>query len=141
MAFTGALEDRIHIRELVDTYNDAVNRKDTEAWTSTWAEDSVWDLMGTEFIGRETIVQAWKGAMAGFSYVGFTAFQGAMDIDGNKAEARFYVRETLIQLDGKKLDIQGLYQDELRKIDGAWKFSKRVYSILHQTTTEPEPTS
>ena len=39
MAFTGPLEDRIAIRELLETYADAVCRVDAEAWGSTWAED------------------------------------------------------------------------------------------------------
>jgi len=39
MAFTGPFEDRLAIRELVDSYGDAVARNDAQAWGANWAED------------------------------------------------------------------------------------------------------
>ena len=38
MPFSGPVEDRLAIRELLETYADAVTRQDAEAWGSTWAE-------------------------------------------------------------------------------------------------------
>ncbi len=40
MAFTGPLEDRILIRELLDTYAHGVMTRDAEVWAATWAEDA-----------------------------------------------------------------------------------------------------
>ena len=42
MGFTGPLEDRLAIRELIDDYNDAVARFDAEAWGDTWTDDAEW---------------------------------------------------------------------------------------------------
>jgi len=37
MAFTGPFEDRLEIRELLETYSDAVCKVDADAWAATWA--------------------------------------------------------------------------------------------------------
>ena len=54
--FLDQLEDRLAIRELHDTYCDAVLRNDPDDWGALWTEDAVWSLMGTEVVGRENIV-------------------------------------------------------------------------------------
>ena len=39
MLSQGPIEDRLQIRELIDSYNNAVMRFDGETWASNWAED------------------------------------------------------------------------------------------------------
>lgn len=136
MPFTGPAEDRLAIRDLIDTYNDAVHRRDADQWAKTWADDATWDLMGHIVSGKDQIVATWLGAMGTFSYVGFAATPGAIDIQGTKATARVYVRETLIPVDGELRRVEGLYEDELTKQDGGWVFSRRSYQILHDTDAE-----
>ena len=67
MAFAGATEDRLAIRELLDTYSDAVCRVDAQAWGETWDEDGVWELPDypelAKVEGRAQIVAMWKAAM------------------------------------------------------------------------------
>lgn len=132
MSYVGSIEDRLAIRELLETYNDAVFRRDQEAWTNTWANDAEWVLLGTPISGRENIVQAWLGAMGTFSYVGFFATPGSIIISGDTAETRVYVRETLIEAGGNRRNIEGLYEDKCSKIDGKWFFSRRNYQILQE---------
>ena len=38
------MSDKEEIRNLVEKYADAVNRVDKKDWSSTWCEDSEWDL-------------------------------------------------------------------------------------------------
>lgn len=135
MAFIGPVSDRVEIRELVESYNDAVNRRDSEAWTNTWAKDASWNLMGMVITDRDAIVETWTGAISAFSYIGFTSFPGAIVVDGDTATARIYVRETLISNEGQIRNIEGLYEDDLVKTSGQWVFSKRTYKILHETTS------
>jgi hypothetical protein len=52
MAFTGPLEDRIAIRELLETYADAVCHVDAEGWGATWAEDGTWEMPDYPQFGR-----------------------------------------------------------------------------------------
>jgi hypothetical protein len=44
MPFTGPNEDRLAIRELIDTYADATNLRDAELWGSLFDEDARWEL-------------------------------------------------------------------------------------------------
>jgi len=132
MTYTGSIEDRIAIRELLETYNDAVFRRDQEAWTSTWAEDAEWVLLGNSITGRDNIVQAWLGAMGTFSYVGFFASPGSIVVSGDTAQTRVYVRETLIETSGNKRNLEGLYEDTCVCADGKWLFSRRNYQILQE---------
>ena len=74
MLSQGPIEDRLQIRELIDSYNNAVMRFDGETWASNWAEDGVWHLPGAgDVSGRDAILAVWQGAMSAFSFVGFFA--------------------------------------------------------------------
>ena len=123
--------ERAAIRELVDTYNDAVMRLDADAWAGTWAEDGVWVLPGTDGLaGRDTIVATWKMAMAQFEFVGFFASPGPIEVNGDTATGTWYQQELLDQKDGTTRHVIGRYSDQYVKLEGRWLFSKRVYEIL-----------
>ena len=38
------MSDDYEIRQLVEKYADAVCRRDKDDWSSTWCEDSLWNL-------------------------------------------------------------------------------------------------
>ena len=88
MPFSGPLDERQLIRELIADYCDAVNRRDDVAWGATWDEDGVWSLpfLGIEGIrGRANIVSTWKQAMALFSFAHMMAQAGRIEVDGERA--------------------------------------------------------
>lgn len=126
--FTGPEIDRLHIRELIDSYSDAVARRDPEAWGATWAEDAVWRFGGRELSGRETIVSAWHGAMAQYATIAFLAFPGAIAVDGDRAELRTHTYEHLVPIDGAPRVQAGIYEDRLVKRDGRWLFASRSFN-------------
>ena len=71
MISSGPLEDRLMIRELVESYNDAVMRFDGDAWAANWTDDATWVLAGMgEFTGKANFYPVWQGAMSGFSAPG-----------------------------------------------------------------------
>ena len=132
MISSGPLEDRLAIRELVESYNDAVMRFDGEAWKSNWVADATWTLPGAgDVIGVDNIYPVWQAAMATFSFVGFFASAGPIVVDGHAASATWYQQEFLHQKDGVKRNLTGKYSDEYVKRDGRWYFQKRVYEILN----------
>ena len=113
--FSGPIEDRLAIRELHDSYCDAVLRKDPDDWGALWTEDAVWSLMGTEVIGRENIVNLWNGAMSQF----------------DTASGRYQTHEILVE-NGEPRVAGGRYDDEFVKIDGQWLYSKRIFVVVAQ---------
>lgn len=132
MISSGPVEDRLAIRELVESYNDAVMRFDGDAWRANWAEDAVWNLPGAgEVTGRDNVYARWQQAMSGFSFVGFFASAGPITVEGDSARGIWYQQEFLHQKDGVKRSITGRYTDEYVKTDGRWLFRKRVYEILN----------
>lgn len=129
---TGPIEDRLALRELHDSYGDAVFRRDANDWGSNWAEDGVWNLMGQEIKGRTAIVAMWKQAMDGFSSVSFFTQPGVIHIDGDRASGVVYTHEVLEQKDGKLYRMVGTYADEYVKQNGRWFFSRRAYKPLKE---------
>jgi ketosteroid isomerase-like protein len=135
MSFTGPAEDRLAIRELLETYADAVTRCDAAAWGATWAEDAEWSLpdypeIGTTS-GRAAIVAMWVEAMKGFPGIMFEAWPGSIEVAGNRATMRSYTSEVYDQ-DGVTMRDRGVYEDECVKIDGRWLFKTRSFRNIHR---------
>lgn len=134
MSFTGPIEDRLEIRELIEHYGDAVMQRDGDSWSEVWAEQAEWSLpefKGLEyFSGKANIVAGWKASMGDYPGMTYIATPGAINVSGNKATARTYTSEIFPGPDGRPLRVRGQYDDELAKIDGRWKFTKRVYKML-----------
>jgi len=135
MPFNGPLEDRLEIHELVMVYGDAVTRKNSKDWGSTWAKDAIWSVPnfpGLEKVeGRTEIVKKWEDAMENYKYIVFTALLGSLNINGNTASGTTYTIEVSTDINGEKSQIHGQYLDEFTKKENKWFFQKRTFSILH----------
>ena len=142
MAFTGPMEDRLLIRETMETYAHGVMTRDAEIWGATWAEDAYWalpeypDLGG--FTGKEAIVSGWVESMKHYGLENCTrpmiyvAHPGEIHVDGNRATGISYTSEIYQDPGTKKtLRVRGRYVDELMKIDGKWLFTRREYTTMH----------
>ncbi|MEX6723563.1 nuclear transport factor 2 family protein [Parapedomonas caeni] len=135
MSYSGPIEDRLAIRELLETYADAVCRVDAEAWGACWAEDSVWSMPDYpqfgEVKGKAAIVAMWIEAMKHYPGIIFVATPGEIIVEGDRATARSYTSEVYDQEGVTKRD-RGVYNDELVKQDGRWLFSRRVFKNIHR---------
>ena len=136
MISSGPLEDRTAIRELVESYNDAVMRFDGDAWAENWREDATWHLPGVGPVaGKDNFFPIWQQAMSGFEFVGFFASAGPIIVDGDKAHATWYQQEFLHQKDGVKRTVTGKYEDDYVKVDGRWYFQQRIYDVMNSEET------
>ena len=136
--YKGAMEDRLAIRERIESYSDAVFRRDADAWIANWTEDGVWHLpgLGLDLTGRPAIRATWEQVMSTFAMAGFFAVPGAIEIDNDTATARSYTQEILVAKDGGGVrKIVGAYDDTLVKRDGQWLFARRAYNVLHDEQT------
>jgi uncharacterized protein (TIGR02246 family) len=134
--FTGPLEDRVAIAELNGTYADGVVRIDAATWATVWADDAHWDLMGHQTEGKEAIVAFWNGAMSGLEAVSFHCVPCMIEVTGDAARARVQTQEILKPKEGKARHVGGLYEDELRKVDGRWLFTSRKFKIIAEFGVE-----
>ena len=136
MPYTGPLEDRVAIRELLESYSDAVCCNDPDAWGATWAEDSVWELpdypqFGT-VKGRAAIVEMWKAAMSHYPGIIFVATPGSIEVKGDTANVRSYTSEVYTDAAGVAKRDRGRYEDVVVKRGGKWLFQKRVFRNIHR---------
>ena len=132
--FAGPEADRLSIRELIDSYGDAVARRDADDWAACWADDGLWRIGGREIRGRVEIVETWRRAMAGYRDLVFMAFPGAIAVEGDRATLRTHTFEHLIPADGPPRVQAGLYADELVQRDGRWVFASRSFTSREITT-------
>lgn len=141
MTFTGPIEDRLAIRELMDTHAHAVMTKDVELWSSIWADDAYWalpeypDLGG--FSGKEAIVNGWAESLKHYGLdwctkpMVYFMQPGAIVIDGESATAVAYTIEIFDDPTTKKrIHTTGRYSDELMKTNGKWLFTRREYRTV-----------
>ncbi|WP_156679800.1 nuclear transport factor 2 family protein [Sphingomonas profundi] len=141
MAFTGPGEDRLLVRELIESYADAVTRRDAAAWAALWAEDARWSMpdlgTGVELAGKSTIVSAWIGMMAQYHgpadapwAFSFVSILGGMAIDGDRATARSTSIEAFDDGTGRTVRLRGRYDDEMVREDGRWLFAVRTWRLM-----------
>ncbi|MGI9362396.1 MAG: nuclear transport factor 2 family protein [Parasphingorhabdus sp.] len=147
MPFTGPIEDRLAIRELMNTHAHGVMLKDSEIWGSIWAEDAYWELpeypdLGG-FDGKQAIVSAWEESMKVYGLDNMTKPMvyfmepGAIEVDGNKAKAVAYTHELYQHPEtGKLVRGTGRYDDQLEKREGQWLFVHRAYRIIHEQISD-----
>jgi len=130
--FEGPVEDRLAIRERIEAYGDAVFRHDADDWIGQWSDDAVWSLPSGHFRGKSEIGAAWLKAMKAFAVAGFFSTLGGIQVAGDRATARVFTREVLVDRQGKVRKLIGAYHDELTKMEGTWLFARRAFSVLHR---------
>lgn len=134
MGFEGPADDRLAIRELVDSYGDAVCRRDADAWVATWAPQGRWLIRGATITGHAALRTTWVGAMAAYRFVSFAACPGGLRVAGDSAQLRVHTTEWLVPVDGPARLQHGTYEDELVRIAGCWLFAQRSFTVQHAHT-------
>lgn len=126
--------DIIEIQHLAQTYADGVMQRDAELWGNTWAENGAWHLSPDmdPVAGREALKGFWTQVMGGYPHVLHWVQPGLITVSGDTATARFYVQENIKDAEGNSFRVAGVYNDELIKEGGDWKFSIRRFSTMYR---------
>jgi hypothetical protein len=144
-----ALEDQYAIEQLVVVkYSKALDTFDGKAYAANFTSDGVL-VLGREFKGRAEIESMFTNPAAmmpppkpgdpprppmapmpkpvpGQITVPHVITNTSYKIDGNTAAGRCYWQEIAL-VDGKpQITFAGHYDDDLRKVNGEWKFARRT---------------
>ncbi|KZX59337.1 hypothetical protein A3709_13645 [Halioglobus sp. HI00S01] len=124
--------DQLALQGLMGAYVDAANRRDSDAWAATWAEDGVWCLMGMDVEGRQAMVELWQQVMAGFEFAILMPCSHQFVIDGDRATGHWYLQEFTRDLEGQSMQALSRYDDDYVRQDGRWYYQRRSYQFLYQ---------
>ena len=129
---TPSVEDQIALDRLVSQYGYAVGEKDAELWGATWAdrEDCHWDLAGPTFDGKTTIVEFWKKAVAGFSWIWHVYGNKWFEVDGDEGTGVCYVREEFIRGEDTRGSLTARYHDRYVRTPAGWRFLSRRLEVF-----------
>lgn len=130
--------DRAEIEDLMARYLFALDYNDLDTFIATFTDDAVFDFARGRISGKANILEAVKG---------FKARIGELykDEDGNPAVLRHVLAHAAVRVEGDrawtrsqwfemandgpgkslKMGTFGIYEDQLRRVDGRWLFSER----------------
>ncbi|ORA15200.1 MULTISPECIES: nuclear transport factor 2 family protein [Mycobacterium avium complex (MAC)] len=111
-------DDHALIRELLAGYALALDAGDFDGCVELFAPDGEFLVYGTTFAGRDAIAGMFRDAARGLHLTG----SARIEVDGEVATARsqvLFVRAGDLQLR------PALYDDELTRIGGRWRFTRR----------------
>src|SRR5918993_2264302 len=127
------MEDRIALKELVDTFSILADKKDVKAQTLLFtANGTVETLRGgavvAKLTGRKEMEDRFGAFLKNFETVYHFNGQQTVTINGDKASGVSYCMVTLIGLEGgrrMKTSIGVYYHDEYARENGRWLIAKR----------------
>ncbi len=131
-------QDRAEIEDLLARYLFAIDYFDWDAYVATFAEGGELEFASGTSKGRAAIREAVTRFSEGIGRFYHTA-------DGKPAKLRHIILQTAIRVEGDrawsrsqwlemanhgpndepKIGTYGIYEDELKKVDGRWLFAKR----------------
>ena len=124
--------DERAIRDLIERYADAVNRRDAAAWAALWTADGVWEVFGSAIPGRYAVLGAWSAALKGFAFVFHVSHSAVIELAGDTARARWTISEQLVDARGRASLLLALYHDQYCREAGAWRIARRRLEPLYQ---------
>ena len=127
-------DDIAAIQHLAQVYADGVMQRDADIWGNTFTANGTWVLSADmdPVTGRENLKTFWTSVMAGYPNVLHWVQPGLIEVDGDRATARFYVQENIKDADGNAFRVAGVYNDELIRENGAWKFNVRRFNAMYR---------
>ena len=131
-------EDRAQIEDLMARYLFAIDYNDWDSYVETFAPDGVLQFASGTSVGRPAIramVAKFAEGIGKFYHtedgkpakLRHVILQSVVRVEGNRAWARSLWLEMANHGPGDtmKMGTYGIYEDELKKVDGQWLFARR----------------
>ena len=126
-----ALAERQAIDQLVaGDYPRALDASDWDAYVATYTEDGELLLQGVTSKGR-TAIKSFLAAQPAGPRINHVITNLSYKIDGDTATGGAYWQDICNVNGAPGVIVAGHYDDSLRKVNGAWKFTKRSIVIDH----------
>jgi uncharacterized protein (TIGR02246 family) len=132
-----AIADRVEIEALRGEYTDAATMRDYDRFASLFTSDGVmrWPHINREFVGRDAIRAAVEQGQAVWEFFVQTTNPGAIELHGDTAAGRAYIKEFGRLRDGSSHLNYAIYHDLYQRTQEGWKFAERVYEVRYVDTT------
>lgn len=128
--------DELDIRLLGARFADAAIRGDARAFSALWAPDCEWEItepLPAKASGNADVTSIFVRLREGWGFFVQAAFNPIVSVrpDRLAARARFTVEEVAKTAAGdRSYHNLALYDDDLVRVDGCWRFKRRVYRYL-----------
>jgi ketosteroid isomerase-like protein len=127
------IEDRLALKEVVDTFSNLADKKDVHAQVQLFTPDAtsqtyVGGKLVSDLTGRDALEKAFGAFLANFTTVYHFNGQQVVKLDGDKATGTSYCMVTLIGDEGgkrMKTSIGVIYEDQFVREGGRWLMAKR----------------
>ncbi|MPY91670.1 MAG: DUF4440 domain-containing protein [Acidimicrobiia bacterium] len=126
--------DRVEIEDLVARYNKAIDTGDAQGWAATFTKDGEFHGIVGDFYGADELVAFVSAYASEEQYAEFASAQHwvtNMVIEGGGDHAEMFAHVMMVapQAEGGRIILVGHYEDTLQKVDGRWRFAKRVVRV------------
>lgn len=129
------LQDKDAIQRLLIDYAVALDLRDWVAMAAIFTDDMRGDYGGVEvFEGRDKLIAMMRAYMGACGPTQHLLGNYRIEIDGDRASSRCYVRAMHIGTGAKSeavLDLWGEYIDELVRTGTGWRIAARVERAFH----------
>ena len=136
-----AREERDAIQQLIYRYSDAVTRADYVQMATVFAADAVWEspILGMHFETAREFIDFQANGSTALDVLIQTASNPVIDLLGpDRATATTNIREIIRGANSQdgpfgpagneiNVDQYGIYFDEISKLHGAWRFTRRTF--------------
>lgn len=137
-------EDRVALKNLVDTFSNLSDTKEAELQAQLFTEDATVKTLidgkvAVELKGRKQIAEVFGNFLATQETIYHMNGQQTVTLNGDSATGISYCQVAMIAIvDGKRMITQqGVrYNDEYQKIDGRWYIKNRISYFMWRDTRE-----
>jgi ketosteroid isomerase-like protein len=123
-----APEDLAQIQQLYAAYCHAVDDGDGKAFSACFTSDGVLDAGGPPVTGADGLAGFAAGVPGAVPGIRHVASNLLVDGQGDEAEGRAYLTAYTATAGAPAQPlVTGRYHDRLRRVDGRWLFSERIF--------------
>lgn len=124
--------DELAVRALTAEYTDAINRMAVAEAIHTYAVDSTFTMMDRPTVaGRDAIAAVLQATVERYEMIVQLVHSGVVQVDGDRARARWQITELQFRTDGSRRFVIGRYEDELARLPDGWRFTARRFTARY----------